>query len=133
MFALDPPRVRSLGFGPTDGLSTYSHQTVQGDAEKCQRFLDEYKISAYNTRLFKTIADNGRVTFLVKLASAKASSRPVEFEGDDFVVVTGDHAAFMEKAVALLREAGKVAANPTQKQMLDLYAECFENGDLSKH
>ena len=135
MFALDPPRVRSLGFGPTDGLSTYfSSNCTKGDAEKCQRFLDEYKISAYNTRLFKTIADNGRVTFLVKLASAKASSRdPIEFEGDDFVVATGDHAAFMEKAVALLREAGKVAANPMQKQMLDLYAECFENGDLSKH
>ena len=38
-----------------------------------------------------------------------------------------------KKQWPLLREAGKVAANPMQKQMLDLYAECFENGDLSKH
>ena len=118
LFALDPARVRSWALDQQTAYLHISHRTVQRAMQKMPEILDEYNISAAIPRLFKTIADNGRVTFLVKLASKASSRDPVEFEGADFVVATGDHAAFMEKAVALLREAGKVAANPTQKQML---------------
>ena len=135
MFALEPSRIRSIGFGPKEGLSTYfSSNCTKEDAEKCQRFLDQNKISAYNTRLFKIMNDDNKTTFHIKIASAMASTRePIEFEGAEFVVITGDHAAFMQKAVALLREAAKVGANKMQESMLNLYAECFEKGDLQKH
>ena len=129
------PRLRSLGFGPVEGISTYySSNCTKEDAAFCQRFLDTNGISAYNTRLFKVCVEAKPTMYIVSVAAAKASSdEPVMFEGAQFVVQRGDHKAFMEKAVALLREGAKYAANETQKRMLSLYAECFESGDLNKH
>ena len=129
------PRLRSLGFGPVEGISTYySSNCTKEDAAFCQRFLDTNGISAYNTRLFKVCVEAKPTMYIVSVAAAKVSSdEPVMFEGAQFVVQRGDHKAFMEKAVALLREGAKYAANETQKRMLSLYAECFESGDLNKH
>lgn len=136
VYSLEPQRLRSLGFGPTEGISTYySSNCTKQDAGFCQRFLDTNGISAYNTRLFKVEGDADTPTkYIVSVAAAVASSdEPVLFEGCEFIVAKGDHKAFMEKAVALLREGTKYAANETQKRMLNLYAECFESGDLNKH
>ena len=44
------------------------------DAEKAKNFMDEKNISAYNTRLFKTVGDDGSVTYEVRLASALSDS-----------------------------------------------------------
>ena len=132
LYSLEP-RLRSIGFGPTEGISTYySSNCTKDDAGLCQKFLDSVGLSAYNTRLFKVEGQPTR--YIVRVAAAQSSSdEPVMFEGSEFVVEKGDHKAFMEKAVALLREGTKYAANETQKKMLGLYAECFESGDLNKH
>ena len=40
------------------------------DAEKAKQFMDAKNIAAYNTRLFKKVADDGAITYEVRLASA---------------------------------------------------------------
>ncbi len=44
------------------------------DAKKAEKFMVQKNISAYNTRLFKKIADDGKITYEVRLASAAADA-----------------------------------------------------------
>ena len=135
MYSLEP-RLRALGFGPTDGLSTYfSSNCTKEDAAICQKFLDSNSISAYNTRLFKTIdPDSKAVTYTIRVAASdKSVDEPVEFEGFHFVIMRGDYSPIMQRTAGLLRAAAEAGANETQTKMNNLYADCFESGDLNKH
>lgn len=105
----DAPRTLQLGLGAHNGVSTYfSANCSTEDAELAQRFLDANGISAYNTRLFKTVGADGAVEYEVRVASAEGGEpRTAEFEGARFVIRPGDYAPFMARACAHLEEAAK--------------------------
>mmetsp|Transcript_30562 Transcript_30562/g.99812 ORF Transcript_30562/g.99812 Transcript_30562/m.99812 type:complete len:721 (-) Transcript_30562:166-2328(-) len=131
----DAPRSLQLGLGADNGVSTYfSANCTTEDAELAQRFLDANGISAYNTRLFKTVAEDGKVEYEVRVAAAEEGTlRTLEFEGTRFVVRAGDHAPFMAGACAHLEAAAKTAANDMQRSMLAKYAESFRTGSIDAH
>jgi len=119
-------REQQLGFGPTDGISTYySLDVLKDEASLVQKFMDdELHLSPYNTRLFKLAPVDGIPHFELKLASAwiGAGDDPVspvlkthEHQGVKITVTRGDYAAFMQVAVDNLRKASRHAANDNEK------------------
>eukprot|EP00041_Stephanoeca_diplocostata_P016421 m.323607 g.323607 ORF g.323607 m.323607 type:complete len:706 (+) comp20359_c5_seq7:121-2238(+) len=120
-----------LGLGE-EGTSTYfSSNCTKTDAESIQKFLDENKISAYNTRLFKT--DGEKPRYEVQVAAAQHASKEYDTDFGTVVVKQGDMAPIMAKVVSSLQAAAKASANDTQRDMLDLYVQCFTTGDINAH
>ncbi|XP_066279267.1 dipeptidyl peptidase 3-like isoform X1 [Branchiostoma lanceolatum] len=133
-------REKQLGLGDK-GITTYFSQNCGlKDAEIAQKFLDEQKISPYNTRLFKT-----KEGYEVRLASSATSDSPVEgmkddvqfpsgqIDGANFTVKRGDYAPLMEKVVHNLKLAKSNAANPSEEKMLTEYARSFTIGSIDAH
>jgi dipeptidyl-peptidase III len=144
LYALEPARVRQLGFGPEEGVSTYySADVSRADAELVQRFSDSLKLTQlYNSRVFKT----GPAAFQVRLASALPATEWADaadaaelrlgthvFEGATIEVVRGDYAPLLRRVVAHLEEALPHAANDRQREMLRLYASSFRRGSMLDH
>ncbi|OQV22426.1 Dipeptidyl peptidase 3 [Hypsibius exemplaris] len=144
MYDLDNPRFRQLGLKP-DGVTTYfSSNCEKKDAEIVKKFLVENEIDAYNSRVFKTVSEQGAVVYEIRHASSstkgavpvgklKMNGEPVEFRGSKFVLTNGDYAPFMAEMASSLKEAVAVAANDTEKKMLENYIASFETGSLDSH
>ncbi len=62
------------------------------------RYLKSKGLGAWNTRLFKTIGPDGAVEYEIRKAAAasKVLEGPVEFDGANFKVTTGDYADLMK-------------------------------------
>ncbi|XP_069750155.1 dipeptidyl peptidase 3 [Narcine bancroftii] len=143
MFSLDN-RQKQLGLG-TKGITTYfSGNCDLKDAELAQRFLDFKGISAYNTRLFKIVDDDGKTVYEVRLASvimddALSQGEPFnscgtyEFEGFKFKVTRGDHSPLMKKVVENLEKAKSYAATANVEKMLEHYTRSFSTGSIDAH
>ncbi|XP_049597946.1 dipeptidyl peptidase 3 [Syngnathus scovelli] len=134
---------KQLGLGDK-GITTYfSGNCCLEDAELAQKFLDSKKLSAYNTRLFKS--QNGEKTcYEVRLASAVKKDCTVDgecesccgcfdFEGKEFSVKRGDYAPLMERVCYYLQKAQDHAANDNQKKMLEQYRQSFTLGSVEAH
>ncbi|XP_054999150.1 dipeptidyl peptidase 3 isoform X3 [Sorex araneus] len=118
MFSLEP-RLRHLGLGKEN-------------------------LSAYNTRLFKEVGQDGRPHYQVRLASALSSEpaldsdvapklKSYDFQGSRFQVTRGDYAPILQKVVDHLEKAKAYAANSHQEQMLAQYTESFMQGSIEAH
>ncbi|XP_055987906.1 dipeptidyl peptidase 3 isoform X3 [Sorex fumeus] len=118
MFSLEP-RLRHLGLGKEN-------------------------LSAYNTRLFKEVGQDGRPRYQVRLASALSSEpaldsdvapklKSYDFQGSHFQVTRGDYAPILQKVVDHLEKAKAYAANSHQEQMLAQYTESFLQGSIEAH
>ncbi|KAM9780860.1 dipeptidyl peptidase 3 [Syngnathus typhle] len=134
---------KQLGLGDK-GITTYfSGNCCLEDAELAQKFLDSKKLSAYNTRLFKS--QNGEKTcYEVRLASAVKKDCTVDgecesccgcfdFEGKEFSVKRGDYAPLMERVCYYLQKAQDHGANENQKKMLEQYRQSFTLGSVEAH
>eukprot|EP00058_Branchiostoma_floridae_P003685 XP_002589173.1 hypothetical protein BRAFLDRAFT_124049 [Branchiostoma floridae] len=131
---------KQLGLGDKGTTTYFSSNCDLKDAEIAQKFLDEKKISPYNTRLFKT-----KEGYEVRLASSATSASPVEgmkddvqflsgqIDGANFTVKRGDYAPLMEKVVHNLKLAKSYAANPSEEKMLTEYARSFTIGSIDAH
>ncbi|XP_061415534.1 dipeptidyl peptidase 3 [Lethenteron reissneri] len=143
MYSLAPGECQ-LGLG-TKGISSYfSGNCTMADAELVQKFLDEKSISAYNTRLFKTVASDGSVEYEVRQASIVQQDKPVEgekenkcgqyeFEGNVFKVTRGDYSPLLSKVVENLKKAKECAANEHEVGMLAGYIDSFTYGSIDAH
>ncbi|XP_078284370.1 dipeptidyl peptidase 3 [Rhinoraja longicauda] len=143
MFSLED-RQKQLGLG-AKGITTYfSGNCDLEDAELAQKFLDFKGISAYNTRLFKTVGDDGKTVYEVRLASAMADDAPskgelgnqcglYEFEGVTFRVSRGDYSPLMKKVVESLEKAKDHASTPNVEKMLLHYNRSFNTGSIDAH
>ncbi|RYY35824.1 hypothetical protein EON62_02215, partial [archaeon] len=146
------PRVRQLGMGPADGITTYySANMTTADVALLQRFTDAKALQQpYNSRVFKFTspaadgADAARTVFQFRLASSATSVSgddvPADvllgthtFEGVEIEVVRGDYAPLMASVVNHLRRARAFAANDTQVRMLGRYIESFTSGSMQAH
>ncbi|XP_035289426.1 dipeptidyl peptidase 3 isoform X3 [Anguilla anguilla] len=143
MYSLEDKQ-KQLGLGDK-GITTYfSGNCCLEDAELAQKFLDSKNLSAYNTRLFKEGAAEGKRCYQVRLASAEKKDSPVDGEGETrcgryefgdavFVVQRGDYAPLMKKVSDNLEKARAHAANDSQKRMLEEYARSFTYGSVDAH
>ncbi|KAG8437876.1 hypothetical protein GDO86_008539 [Hymenochirus boettgeri] len=144
MYSLEPSE-RQLGLG-TNGITTYfSANCTMDDAELAQRFLDSKKISAYNTRLFKTLKDDGRSQYEVRLASVSKEGcgsesndlsqilGSFEFEGHEIQVTRGDYSPLLLRVRENLEKAKAFASNDNQRHMLEEYIRSFQEGSIKAH
>lgn len=143
MFSLEP-RLRHLGLGK-EGVTTYfSGNCTMEDAKLAQDFLDSQNLSAYNTRLFKVVDQEGKSHYEVRLASVlntdpaldselTSKMKSYEFQGSHFQVTRGDYAPILQKVVEHLEKAKAYAANSHQEQMLAQYMESFTQGSIEAH
>uniref|UniRef100_A0A452U3M6 Dipeptidyl peptidase 3 n=1 Tax=Ursus maritimus TaxID=29073 RepID=A0A452U3M6_URSMA len=143
MFSLEP-RLRHLGLGK-EGITTYfSGDCTMEDAKLAQDFLDSQNLSAYNTRLFKGVSQDGRACYEVRLASVLSTEpalhsemtsklKSYEFRGSHFQVTRGDYAPILQKVVEHLEKSKAYAANSRQEQMLAHYIESFTQGSIEAH
>ncbi|XP_069824333.1 dipeptidyl peptidase 3 isoform X2 [Dendropsophus ebraccatus] len=144
LYSLEP-RERQLGLGD-HGISTYfSANCTLEDAELIQKFLDSKSLSAYNTRLFKTLDEGGRAKYEVRLASvSKEGSADVssdlsnllgqfEFEGHKIQVTRGDYSPLLLRVRENLEKAKVYASNENQRKMLEEYGRCFQEGSIQAH
>ncbi|XP_072101870.1 dipeptidyl peptidase 3 [Mobula birostris] len=143
MFSLED-RQKQLGLG-AKGITTYfSGNCDLKDAELAQKFLDSKRISAYNTRLFKTAGEDGAPLYEVRLASVIKDDTPskgesdnkcgaYEFEGVKFRVTRGDYSPLMKKVVENLEKAKSYASTPNVEQMLGHYTRSFTTGSIEAH
>ncbi|XP_078001286.1 dipeptidyl peptidase 3-like [Glandiceps talaboti] len=138
-------REQELGLGDK-GISTYfSSNCTMKDAEITQKFLNDKDISAYNTRLFKTVDANGAVIYEVRLASSLTTDEAVEgvekstkcgtfsFDGNTFKVTRGDYAPLMNRMADNLKLAKEHAANENESSMLEHYVASFTTGSIDAH
>lgn len=139
MYSL-PPRQRQIGLGAANGISTYfSANCEEEDATIAGRFLDSIKLSAYNTRLFKS-ADG---VYTVRIASATVASdgddpvgqlcRHHDFDGKIFIVQRGDYAPLMTRVVAALEDAIPHVADDVQLRMVEKLIMAFDLGSIEEH
>ncbi|XP_008820495.1 dipeptidyl peptidase 3 isoform X1 [Nannospalax galili] len=143
MFSLEP-RLRHLGLGK-EGVTTYfSGDCTMEDAKLAQDFMDSQNLSAYNTRLFKVVDQEGKPHYEVRLASVLNTDpaldsevtyklKNYEFQGSHFQVTRGDYAPILQKVVEHLEKAKAYAANSHQEQMLAQYMESFTQGSIEAH
>lgn len=135
---------KQLGLGD-DGISSYfSDNCVKSDAQLIQKFLDSKSIEAYNTRLFKTVAD-GTVSYDVRLASVRTDNdddampylTDFKFEDDGksyhIKITRGDHSKLMKKVVDNLEKAKESSLNENEASMIKEYIRSFTTGDLEAH
>uniref|UniRef100_A0A8C5CEF9 Dipeptidyl peptidase 3 n=1 Tax=Gadus morhua TaxID=8049 RepID=A0A8C5CEF9_GADMO len=142
LFSLEGKQ-KQLGLG-SKGITTYfSGNCGLEDAELAQKFLDFQKLSAYNTRLFKT-EKGGKMSYEVRLASAVKSDCAIDGEGEtrcgsfsfedqEFTVKRGDYAQIMERVCHYLEEAQAHAASENQTKMLEGYRRSFTFGSIDAH
>uniref|UniRef100_A0A8C5CR07 Dipeptidyl peptidase 3 n=1 Tax=Gadus morhua TaxID=8049 RepID=A0A8C5CR07_GADMO len=137
LFSLEGKQ-KQLGLG-SKGITTYfSGNCGLEDAELAQKFLDFQKLSAYNTRLFKT-EKGGKMSYEVRLASAVKSGTgetrcgSFSFEDQEFTVKRGDYAQIMERVCHYLEEAQAHAASENQTKMLEGYRRSFTFGSIDAH
>ncbi|CAH8620959.1 unnamed protein product [Dicrocoelium dendriticum] len=139
MYSLAPRRLR-LGFGPTDGISTYySGDCTRTEAEAAQAYLKANKLEAYNTRVFKD-ATNDENSHVLTIRFASSEEKTILPDCSDHVpsnwklrLQSGDFSELMSLLVTASREAQLHALNPNETEMWGLYADSFLTGCIDKH
>ncbi|EON61407.1 dipeptidyl-peptidase III [Coniosporium apollinis CBS 100218] len=144
IFAAETEAKMLLGYPDAGHLSTYypdSPDITKGEIEEVSKFLMDKGLLPENTRLKKTAGG-----FEVLIASASKDPRKEErdipetewdlegeLQGKKLKLVFGDHAFEMGKIADALEEAGKHAANETQKSMMQEYVKSFRTGSLEAY
>lgn len=130
---------KSLGM-KGEGITTYfSSNCTRTDAEIVTEWMKTKKFEAYMTRTFKTIDENGKNCYEIRLASAElgeASGITIpkeEYKNCNFEVIRGDYHEILPFSIKYLSEASKHSANEGQKEMLQFYSKSFLTGDLNLH
>jgi len=132
VFSLEPNHL-ALGFG-NEGVTTYHTSNVtKEDAELIDRYFKSKNIESWNTRLIKT-EENGKPVFTIFVASVNPGVQSSEeFEGVKVIVETGDYSPLLARVNRELINAIPHAANENQKQMLQKYADHFNQGRIDDH
>ncbi|XP_057315125.1 dipeptidyl peptidase 3-like isoform X2 [Hydractinia symbiolongicarpus] len=144
MYNLDQRR-KELGLGKK-GLSTYySSNITEEDVNFVQEFMQEKKLSPYNTRLFKVAQKDKTVSYQLRLASAAGAEKAGEdddvhqhlgcstFKDFKVEVTRGDYSELLQRTVTYLNKAKEYAANENEVQMIEYYIKAFTFGSINAH
>eukprot|EP00795_Rhopilema_esculentum_P003075 gene3075-1361_t len=144
------PQFQELGL-EEKGISTYySSNCTRSDLKIVGDFMNEKEISPYNTRLFKTIGKDNKVTYELRLASVSKSGSAVtcknnfkdtvaeklgsyQLKDATLKITRGDYSPLLGRVVKNLENAKKYAANENEKSMLDHYIHSFTTGSIDAH
>jgi dipeptidyl-peptidase III len=130
-------QVLHLGFHPHAINTYFSSNCTQEDCNLVLNFLNQEKISGYNTRLFKN--DSGE--FVVLQAASDISDVNIKEgyvstdSGDNFKICVkrGDYCELMQLMVNQLEAAKSHALNDHERDMLKAYIDSFKEGSIDKH
>ncbi|KAK4472007.1 hypothetical protein MN116_004623 [Schistosoma mekongi] len=135
IYSLSPRRLR-LGFGPTEITSYYSGDCIRSDAELVQKYLENIKTEAYNTRLFKS-SNSGSKVYSIRFASAEGKVQSVHFDGlpqDTCLQLEyGDYCEIMKLLVDCSMDAEAHSLNKVESEMWHHYAKSFCTGSVDSH
>ncbi|KAK9880465.1 hypothetical protein WA026_011710 [Henosepilachna vigintioctopunctata] len=123
-----------LGLSP-EGCTTYlSKNCTTEDNEKVTNWLKSHNLELWNTRLFKTMAEDGKVEYEIRLAGKMIKDLKKETIGNvTFRLTSGDYSPLMSKIALLLLKAVPHAANEMQEKMLESYVNHFSTGAMDEH
>ena len=135
----EKPALMHLGFPDKGHMTTYypnSPDITQSEIEKVDKFISDKGLLPENTRIRKTGEGNSEML----IASGISNPPPGDIDtkesswilpnGKTITLVFGDHREEMAKIALQMKQAGKHAANDTQKAMMDEYAKSFSTGSL---
>ncbi|XP_055952448.1 dipeptidyl peptidase 3-like isoform X1 [Argiope bruennichi] len=140
-----------LGF-PYKGTTTYMSKNItEEDLEAVKKFLKNQNLEPFNTRLFKTVDDNDRIIYEIRLASilkteADSADKEEDDDSDDedlistttvnghsFVITRGDYSKLLRLVNSNLKHAKKFAANENEEEMIRHYVKSFRTGSIDAH
>ncbi|KAL9101708.1 MAG: hypothetical protein Q9163_003073 [Psora crenata] len=133
------PALLHLGFPDKGHMTAYypdSPDITQSEIEEVDRLLGGKGLLPENTRIRKTREGNFEILIASGISNPPASDIDTEQSswtlpnGKIASLVFGDHREEMAKIALHMKQAGKHAANPTQKSMMDEYAKSFGTGSL---
>lgn len=130
IYALVPESLLLLGFPPDHTTTYYTTNVTKEEIDIVQRFVEEKKLSAYNTRLTKS--EQEVLTLRIASAELKPQAK-IQFEGRQIILEYGDHAIEMRHIADELKQAIPHAGNDHQKKMLEKYVESFSTGSIEAH
>jgi dipeptidyl-peptidase-3 len=130
---------KSLGL-KGHGITTYfSSNCTKEDADFVGEWMKLKKFEAYICRTFKTIDENGKAHYEIRLASSETgdasgiTATEEEWQGAFFKITRGDYAKLLAKVANELKKAKEHAANQNQANMISEYVKSFEVGSLDAH
>ncbi|XP_031572146.1 dipeptidyl peptidase 3-like [Actinia tenebrosa] len=140
-------KLRQLGFGDQALSTYYSSNCDKSDAEFVQGFLKEKGIDAYNTRLFKEVDADQRITYNLRIASVCTTAEPLngvedkmssliashEYKRCTIKITRGDYSGLLKRVVENLEKAVTYASNEREKSMLKSYIISFNTGSIEDH
>jgi dipeptidyl-peptidase III len=133
MMAIPP---YSLGFPSKVAQSAYypgSDVLNRNEIAAISCLMEQQKVLPENTRVRKDKSLTGETLYKVLQASTFEDSRSEKaYLSTEIQVILkqGDHKNELSKICEELRLASKYAANDIQRQIIELYIESFETGDL---
>lgn len=130
---------KSLGL-KGQGITTYfSGNCTKEDASLVTEWMKMKKFEAYISRTFKTVDENGKALYEIRLASSETGDKdgitlPEEnYNGAAFKITRGDYSEILPFVISYLNNACNFVANDGQKKMLENISKSFKEGDLSAH
>lgn len=125
---------RCLGCNP-EGCTTYlSKNCTKEDNETVTNWVKSKDLELWNTRLFKSTTEDGKVEYEIRLASKEAKELKKETVGNiTYRLTSGDYSPLMSKIAEHLQQTVSYAANETQQKMLESYISSFTSGSLDEH
>ncbi|KAL3285978.1 hypothetical protein HHI36_000492 [Cryptolaemus montrouzieri] len=123
-----------LGINP-EGCTTYlSKNCTSADNEAVLKWLKSNHLELWNTRLFKTTSEDGKVEYEIRLAAKETKELKRETkENVTYRLTAGDYSPLMSKIAEYLEKAVPYAANEVQQNMLKSYVSSFSTGSLDEH
>nr|XP_042907944.1 dipeptidyl peptidase 3 isoform X2 [Parasteatoda tepidariorum] len=127
---------------PDIGTTTYfSKNFCEEDKEIVKNFYEKHNLEAYNTRVFKTVNDSGKICYEIRLASAlqtgDSEEKSLLFSNDCdshmFIITRGDYSELLKRVNEYLMQAKMYAANATEEQMIEKYIQSFRTGSIDAH
>jgi dipeptidyl-peptidase-3 len=132
-------RPGGLGFPSDVAQSSYYPGNLRMSHEEIaavSRILEDNSIYPENTRIRKSILDNGPTVFDVLQASVGVDTKPRELgklDSESIRIIRGDHSQQLSRICDCLEDARKYAANLLQEKFISEYQRSFRTGDIEAY
>lgn len=133
------PRTEILALSDKGVTMYFSDNCTIDDSNLICEWMKIKEFEAYNSRAFKTIDNNNRPVYDIRLASIENNEQngitfPAEvYKGSLFKVSRGDYSKLLSLVVSAIIKAKNYAANDNQIKMLEHFIKSFQSGSIQEH